>query len=139
MSEAIKIDGLIEFRKALKQIDAGLPKTLRLAMNQAADVVVTAVRPRIPSVTGRARGSVRSSSTQERARVSEGSRKAPWMPWLDYGGEGRRRGRPAKRPFVKQGRYLYPVYFAKRDSGEFTTILSMALDDVVRAAGLEVT
>ena len=138
MSDAIRIDGLTRFSKAIKEIDAGLPKTLRLALNQVADVVVTAARPRIPSRTGKARGSVKAASLKDKVRIRAGGSKAPYYPWLDYGGEGRIKGRPTKRPFVKSGRYLYPAYYQKRDSGEFGTILTTVLLDVVEAAGIEV-
>jgi hypothetical protein len=138
MADAIKIDGLTQFSKAIKEIDTGLPKMLRLALNQSADLVVTGARPKVPSNTGRAKGSIKAASAQDKVRIKAGGPKAPWYPWLDYGGEGRRKGRPTHRPFIKSGRYLYPVYFAKRDSGEFQTIMQTALDEVVKAAGLEV-
>lgn len=139
MTEAIKIDGLTEFSKALKDMGAELPKGLRLALNACADVVITPARAGMPSVTGRAKSSIRATSTQDKVRVTEGGKKAPWVPWLDYGGEGKRKGRPAKRPYIKSGRFLYPVYFKKRDSGEFETILTDGLIEVARAAGVEVT
>lgn len=138
MSDPIKIDGLSQFVANLKKIDADLPKTVRVALNQAADVVVFAARPRIPSRSGKARASVKASSLRDRVRVRAGGGKAPYYPWLDYGGEGRIKGRPTKRTFVKSGRYLYPTYFEKRDSGEFGTMLTTVLLDVVKAAGIEV-
>lgn len=138
MTDAIKIDGLSQFAKRIKEIDADLPKTLRVALNTVADVVVTAARPNIPTRSGRARSSIKAASLRDKVRVRAGGSKAPYYPWLDYGGEGRIKGRPAKRTFVKQGRYLYPAYFKKRDSGEFGTILTTVLLDVVKAAGIEV-
>ena len=138
MSDAIKIDGLTQFAKRIKEIDADLPKTLRLGLNTVANLVVDAARPRIPSRSGKARGSVKAASLRDKVRVKAGGGKAPWYPWLDYGGQGRIKGRPAKRPFVKTGRYLYPAYFKLRDSGEMMTKITDVLLDTVRAAGIEV-
>jgi hypothetical protein len=138
MTDAIKVDGLTQFSKALKEIDAQLPKMLRLALNTVANEVITLARADVPSRSGRARASIKASSRQDAVRASEGGSKAPWMPWLDYGGEGRRRGRPSKRPFVKSGRFLYPAYFRFRDSGDMNLLLTNALFDVVRATGIEV-
>jgi len=138
MSDAIKIDGLTQFSKAIKEIDGSLPKMLRLALNQVAGVVVTAVHPKIPTRTGKAKSSIKAASGQDKVKIRAGGRKAPWYPWLDYGGEGRRKGKPPARPFIKSGRYLYPVYFAKRDSGEFLEVMTTQLLSVVEAAGIEV-
>lgn len=139
MSEAIKVTGLTEFSKRLKEVDAGLPKVLRVTLNRVADVIVGPTRARMPSRTGRAKSSVKAASLRDAVRVSEGGKSAPHTPWLDYGGEGRRRGRPPKRPFIKAGRYLYPTYFEKRDSGELVGIMNVELVGLVKSSGLEVT
>jgi hypothetical protein len=137
-TEAIKVVGLAEFQRNLKKLNADLPKALRVALNGAADVIVDSARPRVPRRSGRAAAALKARSTQTAARVSGGSARAPYYPWLDFGGEGRRRGRPAARPFIKQGRYLYAAYYEKRDSGEFEQILTKALLDVAAQAGVEV-
>lgn len=137
MAEAIKITGLNEFVRNLKKLDADLPKMVRVAFNSAADVVVQAARPDIPSRTGAAAGSVRAQSTQTAARITGGGRRAPYYPWLDFGGKvGRHKS--VKRPFYKDGRYIYAAYFAKREAGEFEQVMTEALLDVVRGAGFEV-
>lgn len=138
VTDAIKIDGLSQFAKAIKDIDADLPKTLRIGLNKVADTVVSVARPRIPSRSGKARASLKAASLKDKVRVRAGGNKARHYPWLDFGGEGRVKGRPPARPFLKQGRYLYPAYYAKRDSGEFGLILTTVLLDVVKAAGIEV-
>lgn len=139
MSDAIKIDGLTQFAKRIKQVDTELPKMLRKTLNVVAGVVVDATRPNIPSRSGKARASVKAASLRDAVRVKAGGTKAPWYPWLDYGGEGRIKGRPPKRPFIKSGRYLYPAYFKKRDSGELLELANKGLLEVVEAAGLEVS
>ncbi len=138
MSDAIRVEGLAQFSRSLKKVDASLPKALRLALNEAANVVVEDARPKIPRRTGRAQKALRASSTRTASRVSAGSARAPYLPWLDFGGEGRKRGRPARRPFIKTGRYVYPTYYELRDSGEFERVLNRELRAVARLAGLDV-
>lgn len=137
MAEAIKIEGLNEFVRNLKRLNADLPKAVRRAFNSAADVVVADARPRVPRLTGTAAGSIRARSTQTAARVVGGGPKAKHYPWLDFGGRVGK-GRSVRRAFLKEGRYIYAAYFAKRDSGEFERVMTEALLDVVASAGIAV-
>jgi HK97 gp10 family phage protein len=137
VSEAIKIEGLNEFVRNLKKLDTDLPKAVRKAFNTAADVVVDDARPSIPKRTGKAQASVRAQSTQTEARVKGGGKKAPWYPWLDFGGRvGRKKS--VKRAFLKEGRYIYAAYFKNRDSGKFEEVMTGALVAVVEGAGIGV-
>lgn len=137
MAEAIRIEGLAKFQRDLKKLDADLPKALRIAFNDAADSIVTDTRAHFPSRSGRARGTVKAKSTRTKARVSEGGNRAPYVPWLDFGGSvGRRRS--VHRAFLDEGRYLYAGYYRKRDSGEFADSLTQALLKVAAQAGIEV-
>jgi len=133
----IRITGLRELQKALKDMDANLPKKIRVALNQSAELVIDYAGPRVPSKTGRARASLKVRSSQRAARIASGGTKAPYYPWLDFGGEGRRKGRPAARPFLKEGRYIYPGLAKNKD--EITEAMSTALTELAREAGLEVT
>jgi phage gpG-like protein len=137
MTTKIEVTGLREFQAALKAMDAGLPKQLRVALNEASGVVIDYASGHMPSKTGRARASLKARSTQREARVGLGGRRAPYAPWLDFGGEGKRKGRPAARPFIKSGRYVYKGLEVKR--AEVTEIMSAALTELARGAGLEVT
>lgn len=133
--ERVAVEGLAQFRRALRVLDKEAAKGLRVAMNEAADVVVQKARPLIPTRTGKARASLKAASSQGAARVSMGGNKAPYMPWLDFGG---RTGpaRSVRRPFLSAGRYLYPTLQRNRD--EFSDVLESALTDVARSVGLEV-
>lgn len=136
MTDAVKIEGLNEFVRGLKDMDRDLPKALRLAFNSAADIIVSDARTRVPTRSGKARSSVVARSTQTKARVEGGGRKAPYYPWLDFGGKIRR----AQRPFIgRTGRYIYNAYFRRRDSGEFQDLLLDGIKDVAHRAGIEVT
>lgn len=132
----IQVTGLREFQAQLRAMDAGLPKQLRLALNQAADEIIDYAEPRFPRKTGRAAGSLKARSSQRVARIALGGRRAPWAPWLDFGGEGKVKGRPGKREFIRGGRYVYKGLEVRRD--RVTEIMSTALAQLARDAGLEV-
>lgn len=134
MAEPIKIDGLAQFVRNLRKLDGELPKAVRVAMNAGAEVVVQYVQPRVPRRSGRAARSIRPQSTRTAVRVSAGGRRASYYPWLDFGGRVGPR-KTTRRPFIPEGRYLYPAYEATR--GELYSAMARALVDVVRGAGIE--
>lgn len=134
--DPIKVDGLKEFQRALKQMDGESQKQLRVVLNSAATTVATGAARRVPRRTGRAAASLRAMSSQREARVMGGSKKVPYYGWLDFGGRiGRDKSQ--RRAFVPAGRYMYPTFAANRDS--IYTALQRGLADLARNAGLEVT
>lgn len=135
MADPVRIDGLAEFNRNLRKLDSDLPKALRLAMNDAVGIVVDYARPRVPRRTGRAQATIKAKSTRTEARVSAGSKRVPYFPWLDFGGKTGR-NRSVDRPFFKEGRYLYKGLVVKR--AEFTDRLERALVGVAESAGVEV-
>ena len=133
MEASIRIDGLREFNRALRQLDNELPRMLRLAMNKAAGVVVDYGQAHMVRRTGRAARTIKARSTRTSVRVSEGSSRARYVPWLDFGGKVGR-ARSVSRPYISGGRYLYPALTDKRD--EIKAALESALGEVVEASGL---
>ncbi|GLI00305.1 HK97 gp10 family phage protein [Phytohabitans aurantiacus] len=136
MAEPIKIEGLAEFQRNLRKLDSDLPKALRIAFNDATGLVIDYARPRVPRRSGRAAGTIKAKSTRTEARVSGGGRRAPYYPWLDFGGKGPG-NRPAQRPFYKEGRFLWKALVVKRDA--LQSALEGALIGVAEQAGFEVT
>lgn len=130
----ISVTGLAALNRGLKAIDTAAPKQLRLALNSAADMLVQRARPGIPAVTGAARGSLKASSTRTSARVKAGGTRARHFAWLDFGGEGKVRGRPPYRQYIPGGRYIYPVLAEIRPQIEAE--LQRAIGAVISDAGL---
>ena len=130
---AVQVGGLSDFRKQLKQADSGLPKMLRLVNNESAQLVVDGITG-VPQESGKAKRSIRVASTQKRVRIKGGSKRVPYYPWLDFGGQAGR----VKRQFRKRGRYIYKSYFKARDSGEFTQVMARGLRRLGDQAGLEI-
>jgi hypothetical protein len=133
----IKIDGLKEFQKAIRAVDADLPKLLRVTFNEAMGLITGYAADHMPRKSGNAVSSLKPRSQQRTARIAMGGRQAPYAPWLDFGGEGRRKGRPPARPFIKQGRYVYKGLAVKHD--EITDVMTKGMADIARQAGLDVT
>jgi hypothetical protein len=131
----ISVGGLSDLSRSLRKIDAEGPKQLRLAFNEAADLLVQYTAPKIPVVSGKAKRSLKAKSTRTSARVSFGGKNARYVPWLDFGGEGRIAGRPAKREFITEGRYVYPTLRQIRPKIE--AALQAGIEQVVRNVGLE--
>lgn len=135
MTEPIRITGLREFQRNLKQLDGDLPKALRVALNEAANIVVGEAVRRVPKRSGRAAASIKARSTRTQVRVSGGGNRAPYYPWLDFGGRVGR-GKAVHRPFLKHGRYIFQAYADRGD--EFAAVLQAALIQVAKGAGIEV-
>lgn len=111
----IEIDGLREVQAALKAGDGESQKQLRVVLNDAAEVVVGGARGLVARRSGRARASLRAQSSQREARVVGGGGRAKHYPWLDFGGNRRGRGGGiARRPFLRDGRYIYATYNRRR-------------------------
>jgi hypothetical protein len=133
--DRVAVEGLEQFRRALRTLDGSLGKVLRLALNEGSALIIDRARPLIPARTGKARRSLKAASSQNTVRVRVGGRAAPYYPWLDYGGNVGRND-SAHRPFISDGRYLYPTLGKYR--AEFERILNDALVDVARQAGVDV-
>lgn len=135
--ELIRIDGLKEFNRSLKRMDKGLPKAVRLASNEAADIVVREAKPRVPIGPGKgghAASSIKAASTAKAARISAGGKRFPYYAWLDFGGRvGPRKS--VKRPFLKSGRYIWKAYDDRK--AEVEQQLATGLTEVARSAGLD--
>lgn len=132
----IRVSGLKQLNRSLKALDADLPKALRLAGNQAADIVVAQARPKVPTGPGKgghAASSIKAASTRTAARVKAGGAKYPYFPWLDFGGKVGRKHRTV-RAFLKSGRYVWKAYSERSDV--VATTLGQALDKVIIESGL---
>jgi hypothetical protein len=133
--EPIRIAGLAEFNRNLRKLSADLPKSLRMAHNEGANLIADTARPKVASRSGRAAKTVKAKSTRTESRVSGGSVRAAYYAWLDFGGRvGVRKS--VHRQFYSSGRYLYPSLAEKHD--DLAVLLEHSLLAVAREAGVEV-
>lgn len=132
---SIKVVGLKEFRKGLKGIETGLPKSMRLVNNKVATILVDATAPKIPKKTGRAAASLKPQSSQTEARIAAGGPKAPHYPWLDFGGRvGRKKA--TVRPVYSDGRYIFPTLGEIR--GDIQDAMLDGMAQLASDSGIEV-
>ncbi len=134
--EPIEIEGLREFMRSLRDLDKALPKMLRIAGNEAAAIVVDDARGRVPRRSGRAAASVKAKSTRTAVRISSGGKRAPYFPWLDYGGKVGRNN-SAARKWEPDGRYVYPAF--RDNKAKVDDAYRKALKRIAEDAGLEVS
>lgn len=141
---SVHVTGLNHLEKGLRTFYPELRVELKDRFGRIASRIAFIVKGRVPvgkskydRHKGRARASVRWSSTAAGARVTEGRKSVPFMRWLDFGGElkpsGRRHG-VRTREVVRKGRYLYPVVDAHRH--EIERDAERAVAEVMRKAGL---
>lgn len=135
MRAAIEVEGLADLQRSLRAVGKEAAKGLRLALNEAADLLINKVGPKIPSRTGAARRSLKARSSQKAVRIAVGGRRAPYYPWLDFGGSVGR-GDATKRPYIADGRYLYPGL--RENRAEIQAVIDRRIREVAEAAGLEV-
>lgn len=105
---SLKVTGLVDLQKALRQVDKDLPKELAAGLAEASEIVAGAARPRVPVRTGRAAASIKVRKQQRAASIAVGGAKAGYYPWLDFGGSVGR-AKAIHRPFIPGGRYIYPA------------------------------
>lgn len=134
--DSLQVEGLRELSRALRRLGSALPKALRIAGNEAADIVVQEAQRRIPKRSGKAARSIKAKSTRTAVRISSGGNRAPYMPWLDYGGPVGRNDATV-RPFIADGRYVYPSFSDKREKVNDT--YRESLKRIASDAGLEMS
>lgn len=99
--------GVAYLELQIERLGSGVEQALKNVSKDIADDVVNLARSRVPRVSGRAASTYRTTMGEHGAEVSLGGSRAPYVPWLEFGGVAGRSG--ASRPYVPGGRYLYPA------------------------------
>lgn len=96
--DTIRVEGLTELRKALRDAPAAARKELSKANKAAAQVVADEAKSTVPRRTGRLAASIAAQATQTAGKVKAGSAaRVPYAGPIHYGW-GRRHIRP--NPFL---------------------------------------
>jgi hypothetical protein len=137
----VQVEGLNDFRSALRTVDKKLPGALNKATRIAAEHIAVDARRRIPVRTGRARRSVRIQTNGAKTYLVGGKAEVPYYGWLDFGSRRPVAGRPRSvGPWAKSGRgprtgrVIYPAIDAGID--DFMVALEKVLADTSREVGL---
>lgn len=118
----IEIIGLKEVVRAFKQVE-GATADLKLANKTAAQYVAERAASRVPVRTGKLRSSIRAAGQARGGLVRMGSGRLPYAGPVEFGGY------PGSRPYVKEGRYLFPT--AKEAKAEIAAIYSADLERLI--------
>lgn len=114
-TDPVRIEGIQEVSRALRNISKDAAKELRTGFKQIAESVASDVRGKVPSRSGKAARSIKAKGSNKGAAISFGGRAAEYYPFLDFGNQVRGgkgkvgRGDSVPRPFVPEGRYVYPT------------------------------
>lgn len=108
MSDSVRVDGLRDLQRALRGISKEAAKELRLALREIAAEIAKSASAKVPRRSGRAASSYKPRASGAGAAIAFGGTRAPYAPWLDFGG---RVGvnKSVSRPFIREGRYLFPT------------------------------
>jgi hypothetical protein len=148
----VEVRGIRDLRKALKDVGDDAPKELRDGLAEAAEIVASAARLKVPHRSGDAAGSIKVRKQSAAAALAMGGNKAPYYGWLDFGGtvgKGRVAGGAkkraggatgghagsVKRPWMPEGRYIYPTLREKRK--EVDDKVDQVLKTLAEKAGFE--
>lgn len=134
--EPVKVKGIIELQKALRKIEKDLPKELAAGLAEAAEIVGAHARTKVPVRTGAARDSIKARKQQRSASLATGGSRAPYYPWLDFGGRVGR-NKTSMREFVKGGRYIFPA-LAEKDA-QVKEKVDEVLARLAKKAGFDTT
>lgn len=121
MASNVKLDGADEAAAEIKRWADQLGPVIAKAADRFGDQVADTVRHRLPHLSGQLAGSVDVDTNDDGLDVSLGS-GVPYAGWIEFGGT---RG----RPYVPNGRYLYPS--ALDAEAEFARLVGDAAADSV--------
>ena len=146
---AVAIEGLAEFRRALKHVSSELPKMLQKELKQAAESAADRARTRYTQNFRRSGGrrgasgaskhtaaTIRAAATQTSASVMFGGARYPWAAGQEFGSNRYRQFFPytGRGPGGRGswGRVIFP---AVRDEAEQTEAdIKRRFDDLARRA-----
>lgn len=89
----------------------------------------------MPHRSGRLAASIKPASTQTTGQVAYSSpTRVPYAGWIEFGGAVGKDNR-IRRPYVRQGRFLFPS--AEDEREPILRTLARSLDDLIHRAGLD--
>lgn len=129
MPNTVSIDfsRLREFSDRLSNVN--LPKIVLDAEKENARIITRQAIPKIPSLTGNARGSITVTETGKGVNITAGV-GVPYFGWLDFGGSVGP-NKSVKRPYLRTGRYIWRSFADNR------TVIMENMEKAI-AAGFEV-
>lgn len=131
----VRVEGLKDFQRELRKLDAALPRELRKANIEAAEVVAKPARARAESqgsTAAKVAPSIKAAGEQRRSKITLGGPRFPMALGAEFGGQGRPTTQQFRPHRGTEGYFLYPTV---RDTREpFIDAYEDALDRLMRRA-----
>lgn len=122
LKAGIKVEGLVELQRDLKELDPALAKNLKSELRDVAETVLHDAQNDMPVKSARALQSMKAGSDAGGPFVAGGKKSVPYYGWLDFGSRTPVKGRPRSvGPWKgsgagpKKGRFLFPAIDRNRD------------------------
>lgn len=132
MASQIKVVGLRELRRGLKEAEDRSPKELTATNKAVAEMLVAPAQGRLaqhsPRAGSQASGTIRALASATKAQLAGGSAAVPWYAGHEWGSIKYRQF-PAKNP---DGYALYPT--VKAESGRIVERYAQMLDELTKGA-----
>lgn len=135
MTDYVKVEGLRELSKALRNVDKDLPKELQKAAKTAAEAVADKTRASFAGrggVAPKVAPSVKALASQRAAHVRIGGSAYPYAMGAEFGSLAFKQFDPWRGSGPGSGYSLFPTIRAMRD--EITDAFGDALADAMRRA-----
>lgn len=133
--ESIRVEGLRDFQRELRQMHKEWPRELRKAAKKAADLVAEKTRSSFASRDGvapKVAPSVKALAQQRSASVRIGGEKYPYAMGAEFGSIEYKQFEPWRGAGTDAGYSLFPTIRETRD--EVSETFGDAIDDVARRA-----
>jgi phage gpG-like protein len=127
VADPVRVEGLGDLRRGLRQIDRGALKEVQQTTKRAAGLVAAEARTRAPRRSGALAASIKATTSGNRGIVRS---RLPYAAVMEFGGVIRPRGVPIR---IKRSEMVYGALERKQD--DVLAELARGLDGVVRRAG----
>jgi len=107
--EGIRVSGVDELRRGTRELTGRIEAKANNTLEGTATYRGSMVQAAVPRVKGWLAASVNVAPIENRFDVSIGDDRTPYAGWIEFGGT---RG----RPYMPEGRYLYPIAMAAQGS-----------------------
>ena len=110
----VRVSGMAETQRSLKKLDPALALAFRKEFLTIGKKIAADAKTEVPSVSGKARGSIRAGMKGQTPYVAGGKASVPYYGWLDFGSRTPKSGQPRSvGPWKgsgsgpKRGRFIY--------------------------------
>lgn len=124
---------LSDWQQSLGRFSAGADERITRMLTMAAETVAGDARTLVPrGPSGAARASLGVRQVSGDPAVAGGGSKAPYYPWLEFGGAvGRKES--VRRTVVPGGRYIFPTWMKNRT--DILTAMERGMADLAKESG----